>query len=79
MPEQTPPQDSSSAPATLRRSTLLLTNAGKLLGLAIAVNELLIRPTLRESALAFAGALIFGVQTVENIILGAIDRMFDQR
>lgn len=74
-PPQQPPQQGEGSRA-LRGFTLLLTNVTKVVGLVIAVNEALLRPSIRESAMALAGAMLFGAQTVENVLLGLIDRMF---
>lgn len=72
------PDPGAPGPAenALRRSTLILTNFTKVVGLIVVVNETLLRPTIRESALAVAGAMIFGAQTVENVLVSLIERMF---
>lgn len=70
-------QEERPAPA-LRRSTLVITNIAKLVGLGIAINEMVIRPTLRESVVAFCAICILGTQVVEDVILHAIDRIFSR-
>jgi hypothetical protein len=72
---QEPHQQEAPAAPAARGVTLVITNLTKILGLIVAVNEILIRPSIRDSALAVAAAMMFGAQTVENVLLGAIDRM----
>lgn len=68
--------DSSALERALRGLTLLTTGLGKLLGLGIGVNEILIRPSLRESALAY-GALIFaGAEAVERALVRTLKTVF---
>jgi hypothetical protein len=50
----------------------------KLVGLGIAINEMVIRPTLRESVVAFCAICILGTQVVEDVVLHAIDRIFSR-
>lgn len=60
----------------LRGLTVVVTNLIKLGGLALAVNEIMIRPELRESAIAFCALCILGAQAAEDMFLRAIDRFF---
>lgn len=62
----------------LRRSTLVITNIAKIVGLGIAINEMVIRPNLRESVVAFCAICILGTQVVEDVVLHAIDRIFSR-
>jgi hypothetical protein len=57
-------------------STLLVTNATKLAGLYLAINELVIRDAARDTALAIAALMMLGAQTAEEVIGKFIDRMF---
>lgn len=62
-------------PAQRRRSaTLVITNVTKLIGLAIAFNEALLRTDQRPLALAIAAFMMTGAQVSETVVLGIIDR-----
>jgi hypothetical protein len=58
--------------------TLLITNVTKLAGLAIAINEALVRSELRPAALAVAGLMMIGAQGSETVLTGFIDKLFAQ-
>jgi hypothetical protein len=72
MPRQRRNGGAASAPW----ATLLITNAPKLIGLYIAVQEAH-RPNARDSIIAFCALCIVGAQVAENVLLRAVDRFFD--
>lgn len=57
-------------------ATIVVTNSGKLLGLAGAFNEFFVRPEARNSVLVLCGLFVMGAQAAENIALRSIDRFF---
>lgn len=63
------------APA-LRGSALLITNLTKLVGLGIAVNEMAIRSSARQSVVAFCALTVIGAQVAQSVAIHFIDRMF---
>jgi hypothetical protein len=71
-PARSPDEKSSAAPA--RGLTLLVTNATKLTGLVLAINEAVIRTQLRPSVLAIAAFMMAGAQVSEGVLLAMIDR-----
>lgn len=64
-----------SAPV-LRGSTLVVTNLTKLVAIGIAVNEMVIRHSARESVIGFCALCLIGTQAAEEIFIHAIDRIF---
>jgi hypothetical protein len=68
-------RDERPAPAA-RTSTVIITNLIKLVAIGIAINEMVIRPTARESVVAFCALCLIGSQAAEEIIIHAIDRVF---
>lgn len=75
--EQRPKQHHSrSSPA--HWGTLLVTNIIKLSGVGIAVNEIVLRPSARESVIAFCALCVMGAQAAEDLALKLIDRMFSR-
>ena len=58
-----------------QRSTLLLTNATKLVGLGLAVAEWAKAGPVQDSVLILCGIFVLGVEVVEKVILHAIDRL----
>lgn len=60
----------------IRRSTLAFTNLPKLVGLVIAINEMLVRRTARESVIAYCALTLLGAQVVEDVAMRFIDRLF---
>ena len=70
---------SQSPPPTehrlVRSSTLLITNIGKLVGVAITINEVLIRPTMRESAVAVAALFFAGAEAVERSVIKILNNI----
>lgn len=56
-----------------RSSTLIITNSVKVLGLLIAVREVL-RPQRDEAVLALAAFMMSGAQLSEELFLGIIER-----
>lgn len=59
---------------TARGLTLLVTNATKLVGVAVVFNEALLRGELRPVALAVAAFMMAGAQVSERTLLAAIDK-----
>jgi hypothetical protein len=59
-----------------RGSTLLLTNLTKLTGVALAVNEAVLREAARDSVIALCALFVLGAQVAENAMLRIIDRLF---
>lgn len=59
-----------------RGLALATTNLTKLAGLAIAVNEALLRSELRPTALAVAAFMMAGAQVSEGVLLAMVDRFF---
>lgn len=59
-----------------RGSTLLVTNLTKLAGVALAVNEAALRPSVRDSVIALCALFVIGTQAAEGVMLRAIDRFF---
>lgn len=70
-----PSTSSRSAPA-LRGSTLLITNCTKVVGLGIAVHEMVIRANARQSVVAFCALTVIGAQVAQSVAIHFIDRMF---
>jgi hypothetical protein len=67
---------SRSANGTIGRvTTYALANGTKVMGIYLGIKEAG-RENVRESVLIFAACLALGAQTVENIVLKAIDRFF---
>lgn len=64
--------------AAARGSALLITNATKLVGLGLAINEAAIRTNARDSVIALAAICVLGAQVVEDVLLKLIDRIFGQ-
>ena len=60
-----------------RSSTLVLTNVTKLVGLGIAINEMVLRTDARNSVIAFCAVCVLGAQFAENVVLKFIDRLFE--
>jgi hypothetical protein len=58
-----------------RSLTLLVTNATKISGLAVALNEMLLRSTLRPAAVAASAFMMAGAQLSESAVLAALDRL----
>lgn len=73
MPERSPTKDHAKS-AALRGSTLWVTNATKIVGLVLAVNEMLIRPETNSVRLAVTALLVAGAQVSEGVLLSIIDR-----
>lgn len=71
-----PNRSSSPSQVAVRGYTLLITNVTKVAGIAIAINEAMIRSEIRSGALAIAALMMLGAQVTENVILKAIDRFF---
>lgn len=77
MPES-PPTEQATEPAkggSLRGSTLWVTNVTKIVGLVLAVNEMLIRPETNSVRLAVCALLVAGAQVSETVLLSIIDRL----
>lgn len=72
MTDQQPPRP---APAS-RGATLLVTNFTKVIGLYIAVHEMVIRQEARQSVVAFCALTLVSAQVFESIMMRVIDRMF---
>lgn len=60
----------------LRGSTLIITNLTKVVGLVIAINEMLVTGRGRESVIAFCALTVIGAETFEKVFIRAIDRFF---
>jgi hypothetical protein len=60
---------------TARVTTYVVTNGTKVIGVYVGLKEAA-RDNVRESVLIFAACLALGAQTVENVLLKAIDRFF---
>jgi hypothetical protein len=79
-----PPQGKKKNPqrkllSASRDSTWAIANISKVVGLVIAVNEMIIRDgEIRQSVLAFCGLLVLGSQATEDLILHTIDRIFSR-
>jgi len=71
-------EDARPAPV-LRGSTLVISNLIKLIGVGIALNEMVIRPDARDSVIAFCALCVLGTQAAEDIFLRVIDRIFSTR
>lgn len=71
----TPDDDPKPRLPAIRRGTLLLSNVTKLAGVAIVINESLLRTNLRPSALAVAAFMMAGAQVSESVVLGIVDRL----
>jgi hypothetical protein len=59
-----------------RGSTLIITNITKLVGVALAVNEAVVRDDVRDSVIALCALFVLGAQVAENSALRLIDRVF---
>lgn len=70
------PERSGSSPLVVKGSTLLLTNATKLVGLALAVNEAIFVEHPRNSVIALCALFVLGTQAAENLALRFLDRLF---
>jgi NADH:ubiquinone oxidoreductase subunit E len=76
-PPPTPANGTAGAGAqTSRWSTLIATNAAKLVGIYTFYTETQVRPTARDSVLAICLAFVLGAQATENALLRLIDRIF---
>jgi hypothetical protein len=71
MADEQPP---TSLANRARSSTLWLTNVTKIVGLVLAVNEMLIRPETNSARLAFVSLVVAGAQLSETMLLAVIDR-----
>jgi hypothetical protein len=74
-----PPEDSTGASPAYKGSkgsALIITNIGKVLGMATFFNEVWIKTEARNSVLILCGIFVLGVQVVENVALRLIDRFF---
>lgn len=56
--------------------TLAITNLTKLVGIALAINEAAVRENPRNSVIVLCAICVLGVQTVENVLLRMVDRLF---
>jgi hypothetical protein len=61
-----------------RGSTLLITNAAKIAGIVVFVNEAVLRSGARDSVIAVCALFVLGAQVAENTILTVIDRVFER-
>jgi hypothetical protein len=76
-PDKTVERSQVSPTGTAARGVaLLLTNLTKLAGLAVGLNEAIIRADGRAGVLAFAAFMIAGGQLSETALLAVIDRLF---
>lgn len=66
---------SSTSSRVARGFTLVVTNLTKLGGLVVALNEMLIRPSLRPAVLAEAAFMMAGAQFSQDAVLAALDRI----
>jgi hypothetical protein len=69
------PQSPRPAPV-LRGSTLIITNLTKIVGMVIAINEMVVRGTGRESVIAYCALTLIGAEAVEKVFIRAIDHVF---
>lgn len=70
------PRNGVSASGRAALISKLLGDATRLVGLILAVNEILLRDEIRNPALILCGVLLVGAEGVENIALHTIDRLF---
>ena len=78
-PSQEPESNLKNGVSASGRAALiskLLGDATRLVGLILAVNELMIRDEIRNPALLICGVLLVGAEGVETITLHTIDRLF---
>lgn len=73
---QKPSGNTVSASGRAALVSKLLGDATRLVGLILAVNEILFRDEIRNPALLLCGVLLVGAEGVERIALHAIDRLF---
>lgn len=59
-----------------RGVTFAISAAGKLLGMVIGANELVVRPSMRETAVGFAALLFAGAEAFERAMLRAMRSIF---
>lgn len=71
-----PPRESTASASRAKVQAAWLTNVTKVVGLALAINEGLIRDEARLEVLIAGMAFVLGLQAVENVLLRAIDRFF---
>jgi hypothetical protein len=74
MTGQQPTQE--SAASTWSVGTLVVTNATKVAGLVIALNEAMVRDERDAAVMIVAAVMMIGAQAAEQILLRAIDRFF---
>lgn len=68
--------DSKRQQAFRELPTLIVTNALKLIGAGVFVNEAMFEKVARNSVLAICALFVLGTQVAENILMKAIERMF---
>lgn len=59
--------DQQSRPVS-ERSTLIVTNLIKLGGLAVALNEVFVKPEIRSGGIALAALMMAGAQSLETFL-----------
>jgi hypothetical protein len=70
------PRSPQRAGSPGRLSTVVVANIAKLIGLGIAVNEMVIRDELRQEVVAWCALALLGSQAAEELLLKVIDRIF---
>lgn len=75
-PEQSNGHTPPLGPKAQTAGGLLITNAGKLLGLFLIYQEW--QGQARVPVMVVCLSLVFGAQSVENMLLRAIDRVFSR-
>lgn len=73
---QEPSGNTVSASGRAALISKLSGDATRLVGLILAVNEILIRDEIRNPALLLIGVLLVGAEGVESIVLHTVDRLF---
>lgn len=60
----------------VRTVTFAISAVGKLIGMFIGANELVVRPTMREAAVGFAALLFAGAEAFERAMLRGMRSIF---
>ena len=71
-------QEPGRGEAVSRGTTLLITNATKIAGVIVGVNELVFRANTTSARIALAALMMTGAQVSEAVLLRLIDRVFSK-
>jgi hypothetical protein len=77
-PPTAPPEQSSESASRYKGQAIWVTNVTKVVGLVIGAGEAFLHDHPRREIVLMCVVFVVGAQAVENIVLRAIDRLFDR-